>query len=625
MKYLFFLLMIACGTWTGCREDNNALVSTVPEVTDIHSYARPWEIVTTHLSLEMYVDLAKKEINASAIHTIRNFGADTFVVDTKGLSISGVRVDDADTLIHTTFSPEDPILGKALKIPVTRNTKTVNIRYVANENAAALGWLTPEQTQGKTSPFLYTQGQAILTRTWIPLQDSPGIRFTYDATVHVPTGMMAAMSATNPTERSRDGIYHFEMDQPIPGYLVALAVGDFDFAPIGSRTGVYAEPVLLESAKNEFSDMEKMVEIAEGLYGPYQWGRYDLIILPPSFPFGGMENPRLTFATPTIIAGDKSLVSLVAHELAHSWSGNLVTNATWNDFWLNEGFTTYFENRIMEALYGDDDARMLALLNYNELLNAVVDIGEKSPDTHLFLDLKGRDPDDGVTDIAYDKGAFFLKRLEQAAGREKFDAFLNKYFDAHKFQSMTTAGFVEYLKDNLLIPEGLNVDVDAWVYGPGIPDDCPVIESDRFMKVEEVVQQFISGTAASKLETKSWSTQEWLHFIHKLPADLNGNALRTLDKAFNFTKSGNTEIAAAWYELALRNTSDSGKAFAQEIMENVKSFLTNIGRRRFLMPLYRAMKENGLQDEAMKIYRYARGNYHSVSRSSLDDLLLKKG
>ncbi|MBL0317256.1 MAG: hypothetical protein IPP69_16430 [Flavobacteriales bacterium] len=302
----------------------------------------------------------------------------------------------------------------------------VEIDYKTSPDAEALLWVEGEK------PFLFTQSQAILARTWVPCQDSPGVRITYNADVTVPSDLMALMSAENPQQKSSDGKYHFKMDQPIPSYLMALAVGDVVFREIGPRTGVYAIPSLADAAANEFSDMQKMVDEAEKLYGSYVWGRYDLLILPPAFPFGGMENPKLTFATPTIIAGDKSLVSLVAHELAHSWSGNLVTNSTWDDFWLNEGFTVYFEQRIMEAVYGRERSEMLATLSRQDLDATIADIStsEHPEDSKLKLALEGRSPDDGMTDIAYNKGYFFLRLIEETVGRERFDKFLKVFYNS---------------------------------------------------------------------------------------------------------------------------------------------------------------------------------------------------
>ncbi|MDX1408378.1 MAG: M1 family aminopeptidase/hydrolase [Saprospiraceae bacterium] len=313
---------------------------------DDHSFSRPDEARTVHLSLDLTLDFEDQVVSGVARHTISTKNADTFIVDIRDLEIDKVTTGAGEEVAFSLTAPR-PYLGRGLKIPIDRATRVVSIHYRTSRNAAALGWLDPIQTAENSMPFVFTQGQAVLTRSWIPLQDSPGIRFTYDARVQVPPGMLAVMSAENPQEKSADGLYSFTMDQPIPAYLIALAAGDLVFGEIGPRTGVYAEPSVLEVAVYEFADMQRMLEIAEGLYGPYLWDRYDVIVLPPSFPFGGMENPRLTFATPTILTGDRSLVALIAHELAHSWSGNLVTNATWNDFWLNEGFTVYFEHQFV--------------------------------------------------------------------------------------------------------------------------------------------------------------------------------------------------------------------------------------------------------------------------------------
>ncbi|MFK7931986.1 MAG: M1 family metallopeptidase, partial [Saprospiraceae bacterium] len=423
-------------------------------------------------------------------------------------------------------------------------------------------------------------------------------------------------SASNPTEKNAEGVYTFKMAQPIPPYLLALAVGDLVFQPIGDETGVYAEPSMIAASANEFADMQKMLEAAEDLYGEYKWERYDVIVLPPSFPFGGMENPRLTFATPTIIAGDRSLTSLIAHELAHSWSGNLVTNATWDDFWLNEGFTVYFERRIMEALYGEDYANMLAMLGYQDLENTVKDIGESHPDTHLHLNLEGRDPDDGMTDIAYEKGAYFLMMLEEQVGRDTFDVFLKNYFNTHAFQTLTTTKFIDYLQKNLLESNQLTVNLDEWIYGAGIPANAPKPTSDAFVKVEAQATNFTNGAKdPSRLQTKDWTTHEWLHFIRFLPRDLSENQMKQLDKTFGFTESGNSEIKFAWYELSIRN------GFSKNIMPQISKFLVSVGRRKFLTPLYRAFKETEQLEVARSIYDLARPNYHSVSRMTMDALL----
>ena len=583
----------------------------VTPIMDTHSYAHPDKAVVKHLSLDLTADFTTKKIYGTATFDIAvQGGADSIVLDTRDLEIQKIMVDGTETPF--TLGTSNELLGQPLSIPVKEGSKQLAITYSTRPGAEALQWLEPSQTAGKKLPYLFTQGQAILTRTWIPIQDSPGIRMTYDAKITVPKELMAVMSASNPQAKNPEGVYTFKMEQPIPAYLIALAIGDLEFKSLGKRTGVYTEPSMMDKASSELTDTEKMVEAAEALYGPYQWERYDLIVLPPSFPFGGMENPRLTFATPTILAGDKSLVALIAHELAHSWSGNLVTNATWNDFWLNEGFTVYFELRIMEALYGKSYTNMLASLGYQSLQATVADLSPR--ETHLFLDLAGKNPDDGMTDIAYEKGAHFLLMLEEKAGRETFDAFLKAYFNDHKFQSMNTTAFLEYLDKNLIKPNKLDVNIDEWVYGPGLPPNCPVVSSDRFTSVDVQAANFIKGQPAPSLNINGWSTQEWLHFINALPDSLSAAQMKDLDTTFKLTASGNSEIQAAWYKLAIN------QGYGKDIVPSIRKFLVEVGRRKFLTPLYTAMLENGMKEEAKSIYKEARPNYHSVAFNTMDKL-----
>lgn len=582
---------------------------------DPHSCARPYEAVITHLALELKVDMATRRLSGTASYALQRTSGDSVRFDTDGLNIRSVRLADGTS---AEFSLGDSsFLGRALSVKLPEGADKVIIDYETGPDARALQWLSPEQTADKSKPFLFTQGQAILTRSWIPVQDSPGIRFTYEAKVTVPNDLMAVMSATNPQQRSADGVYTFRMDKPIPAYLVALAVGDIAFKPIDERTGIYAEKSVLDKAVWEFADMGKMVTAAEELYGPYRWGRYDVIVLPPSFPFGGMENPMLTFATPTIIAGDRSLTALIAHELAHSWSGNLVTNATWDDFWLNEGFTVYFEHRICEKLYGADYSAMTGMLGHQDLVASIKDLetGKHPEDTRLKLDLAGRDPDDGMTDIAYEKGYGLLRVLESKVGREKFDAFLRGYFERFAFQGMTTETFTAYLKEELLVPNKVEVNIDRWIYQTGLPDDDIVPSSDRFKKVDQEIARWSSGTPAQQLAVKEWSTFEWMHFLRHLPDSLDNARMAELDGAFGFTRSGNSEILAGWLEQCVKN--DYGPSY-----ERLDSFLTQVGRRKFLIPLYEQLiaTEKG-RAMAMNIYEQARPNYHSVSVRTIDDML----
>jgi aminopeptidase N len=577
---------------------------------DIHSFARPDEAVVRNLALDLDVDFDRQRLAGTALLQIETSGdARELVLDTHGLTIDRVTLGDGSEA-QFTIGESKPYLGAPLTIAIAPSTRLVRVEYASAPDAAAVQWLSKEQTAGGKHPFLFTQSQAILARTWVPIQDSPGIRITYDATIRVPQGLVAVMSAENATEVSADGVYRFRMPQAIPPYLLALAVGDLAFRSLGSNSGVWAEKPMIEASAYELADTPKMIEAAEKLYGPYRWGQYDVLVLPPSFPFGGMENPRLTFATPTILAGDRSLVNLVAHELAHSWSGNLVTNATWSDFWLNEGFTVYFERRIMEEISGRDYSEMLALLGRQDLEATVAELPEG--DTHLFIDLTGRDPDEAATKLPYEKGYFLLRLIEETVGRARWDAFLRDYFDRHAFQSMTTPAFVEELQQ--AFPD-LGVDVNVWINGPGIPANAPVVRSDAFLKVEEQVKAFEKGAHAASLATKGWSTHEWIHFLRHLPKELTLAQMTDLDAAFGFTSSGNSEILHEWLLQAI----DHNYEPAYDALER---FLLRQGRRKFLKPLYQKLAETpeGMA-RARAIYAKARPMYHSVSYRTIDQIL----
>jgi len=607
---LLAILMVGCAS-------NNETTNTKKEMSkyaeDSHSYSMPNEVAVKHLTLDLNVDFENRILEGKALYNLERNQGNNFILDLDGIEIASVTDGAGQELEYKIVAGNE--MGDALHISLQDNTKEVSVSYKTSSNASALLWLNPEQTLGKTDPFLFTQGQAILTRSWIPIQDTPSLRITYDAKITVPEGLLAIMSATNPQDLNDSSTYSFRMDQPIPPYLMALAVGNLKFASLGDRSGVYAEPAILDEAAYEFADVEKMIDAAEDLYGPYRWERYDILVLPPSFPFGGMENPRLTFATPTIIAGDRSLTSLIAHELAHSWSGNLVTNATWNDFWLNEGFTVYFEKRIMEAIYGKDYAEMLNELGQQDLMHTINELGENSADTKLKLNLDDRNPDDGMTDIAYEKGYLFLRSLEEAVGRERFDQFLRNYFDQNAFKTMTTEKFIEYLDKNLLAELETKPDIESWIYESGLPENYPHPQSTLFDKVDSTRASWENEEIkASELAVSNWSTHEWLHFLRGLN-DLDESKMAELDAAFGFTNSGNSEIAAEWFELAIKND-------YEEAYPKMKEFLVRVGRRKFLKPLYTELaKDPDDLSWAKEVYKDARPNYHSVSTETIDKIL----
>jgi len=610
---------------TGCFRKHAPEESTLKPVTaaqwvDDHTLSNADSVIVKHLHLDIKVNMEAKQISGSAMWTINNaHHQKELILDTYDMTIDSVIVDARPS----GFNLDTPIryLGSALHIPINDNSKFVTVHYRTGPNARALQWLAPDQTHDKKHPFLYTQSESIYARSWIPCPDGPGIRFTYTAQVRVPVGLMALMSAENNDVLNDSGVYRFDMPLPIPAYLMALAVGDVVFRGIDERTGVYAERGMIDKARWEFENVGRMVGNAEQLYGSYRWGRYDVLVLPPGFPIGGMENPKLTFLTPSIIAGDRSLVSLVAHELAHSWSGNLVTNATWNDFWLNEGFTNYFERRIMEQMMGAAYADMLWEIGYQDLQNTILSMGPDSRDTWLKLDLKGRDPDDGLNDIPYEKGCHFLRMIERAAGRDRFDKFLVKYFDAFAFRTITTEGFLNYM-DTVLIGKDTalrnSLNTDEWVYGPGIPANCPRAGNELFGKVDAERAKFLQGMPPEKLAFIHWSAHEWLYFLRGLPDSASIPQLTSLDKAFRLSESGNSELAFEWYLHAL-------KANYTPAYPYMEQFLSAIGRRKFIEPLYSQMMQTPPgQEMARRLYEKYRLNYHPLAQESLDEIVLGK-
>ena len=599
---------------------------------DPHSYSRE-ESKVTHLNWEAAVDFEKEIITANAVWTLEQGHGDTVIFDIKDLEVNEVLVDGSRALFI--IEGDDPLLGSALVVPAP-GAQTISILYKTSPEAEALQWYPAELTQGKRQPFLFTQSQAILARTWVPCQDRPGVRFTYEATVKVPKEVLALMSASNPTQKNDEGIYEFSMPQPIPSYLLALGVGDLAFIPLGERSGVYAEPEMVRNAAYEFAQTEDMIADAEEMYGPYYWGRYDMLVLPPSFPFGGMENPRLTFLTPTVVVGDMSLVSLIAHELAHSWSGNLVTNATWNDFWINEGFTVYFEMRIMEKLYGVDFADMLEALSYDDLQKELAVMLEENVEaTSLKQDLKGKNPDDGVNAIAYDKGFHFLRLCENTVGREKWDEFLTYYFDKYKFKTMVTEVFLQELAGVMTQEQWDKVDVEQWVYGTGLPVNCPFPASNRFVVVDDAVAMMLNvdpdAADARSLAylpqetTIRWTTQEWLRYIRGLEAGGASEGHYALtDGNYGFSGSPNPEIVAAWYSAILKT---GFEGYDNDIYtKKVESFLGSVGRRKFIVPMYQSMLEGDEKRQAWakKIYMDSRASYHPLAQGTLDALFAEQ-
>lgn len=585
---------------------------------DYHSFANTADYRITHVDMDLTVDFSRKVIAGTAILQFKRLNSENnaLILDTRDLTIESVRTSNADQPQDVSFSLSDNVdfRGAPLTIELPANSSAIAISYQTSPAASGLQWLEPRQTAGKRHPFLFTQAQAIHARSIVPLQDTPGVRITYSATVRTPSALRAVMSANNDPVAEKNGVYSFSMPQPIPSYLLALAVGDLEFKSMGARTGVYAEKEILDAAAAEFADTEAMLETTEEAYGPYRWDRYDLLILPPSFPFGGMENPRLSFITPTVIAGDKSLVALIAHELAHSWSGNLVTNSSWRDLWLNEGFTTYLTNRIMQFVYGDDRYHMEMALGYAELQSDLDELDDA--DELLAIDTRGRDPDEAFSNIPYEKGSLFLYEIEQKIGRVAFDQFLLDYFNKYAFQSITTEDFLAHLEQTLLKTHVEDLDADRireWIFEPGIPEGAPHPQSDAFTRIDTIRQAWTDGAASAEgIDTGNWTYHQWKHFLDGMPEKLSREQMEDLDQAFKLTASTNNEIAFSWLRIAIRN--DYEPAY-----ERLEDFLTSIGRNKFLRPLYQDLMDAGKENMASRIFEKAKPGYHplTVKRNSV--------
>jgi len=588
-----------------------APILTTPEAKDVWTHAEPEAARVTHVDLNLDVDFASKTLSGIAtLDVLAAKGATDIVLDIDDLDIESVTCPKGKPLPYKIGPRETEIgLGSALTVQLDGN-KQILIRYKTKPGASALGWLAPELTAGKQKPYLFSQGQPINNRSWIPTQDSPGIRQTWSATLTVPDGFVAVMSgdrldgATGTLVPHQKRQFRFKMDRPVPPYLIAFAVGDLAFKATGPRSGVWAEPSQLDAAAHEVADVEKMIDAAQSLYGPYRWGRYDMLVLPPSFPYGGMENPTLTFLTPTIITGDRSNTDVVAHELAHSWSGNLVTNATWSDSWLNEGFTTYFENRIMEAVYGKERAAMYADLDWDGLQKDIKDAGGNDAATTR---LHG-DPGATFGQLDYFKGSTFLRTIEAAVGRAKWDAYLRSYFDRHAFQPQTTAGFLADMRANLIKGDKAleaKLELDRWAYQAGLPDNAVHITSATLAAVDAKLAAFNAGGPASAVQPTGWATQQWLRFLNGLPRQQTPARLKELDETLGLSASSNAYVRSAWAQLAIANRYEPA-------LPSIEAFVKHVGRGLLIYPIYKDLMAQGDWGKpiALRFYEGAKVGYH---------------
>ena len=626
MRFLsasILLLLASCGT---PQSGDPAAPSVSPILTtadavDDQTFAQPAKARVTHVDLDLALDFDGQSVSGTAmLDVIADKGVSEVILDNDGYAVDSVTDADGKPL---EFAIGDKVEGKGAPLTIQMgDAREITIAYSAKD-AAALQWLTPDQTAGKKHPYLLSQGQATLNRTWIPTQDSPGIRQTWSARITAPEELTVVMSglAKGDPEKAEDGrrAFTFEMDKPVAPYLIAIAAGDIVFRELGPRSGVWSEPVMIDAAAKELSDTEAMIDAAEKLYGDYRWGRYDMIVLPPSFPYGGMENPVMTFLTPTFIAGDRSLTGLVAHELAHSWSGNLVTNANWTDSWLNEGVTSYFENRIVEEIYGKKRADQEAALSFANIEETLAEVGMDDPGTALHQPVN---VDSIGSAIVYDKGAFFLRTVESIVGRERFDGWLQQWFDNHAFQPATSAMILADMEKNLVKDEdeAKKLLLREWIYEPGLPSNVAKPDPVAFAAVDTAAAAFGKTRALDEKAWKGWTSAERQRFLQELPKELPEADLAALDDALALSGSTNNEELFLWLELGLQNRYEA-------VVPATETFLANVGRRKFVAPLFEALMEQGSwgQPIAKRIYAKTRPSYHSVTQETVDGTVGKAG
>lgn len=588
------------------------------QFSDPHSYTDIEQGKIVHILFWIDVDFSAKVLKIKAAYRLDEPVSGSFFLDTRDLIID--RVYEGDQEIVWEIDQHDSIVGDRLHLKGLDGHSEFTIEVTTSPEASALQWVKPMQTAGEKHPFLYSQCQAIHARSIFPCQDSPSVRFTYEATVDVQRPLVAVMAAEliDSEHSGETSQYRYKMPQPIPSYLFAIAAGNLAFEELGPHTGVYAEPEILESAAWEFAENEKKLVEAEKLFGPYLWDRYDVLILPPSFPYGGMENPRLTFLTPKCILGDRSRANLVSHELAHSWTGNLVTNATWEDFWLNEGWTTYAESRITEVLEGDDFSQLYAFVRRKIMLKVMERFGMDSDKTCLKYSQRGIDPDEVFSVIPYEKGSSFILKLERSVGREVFDAFTKKYIATFSFQSLTTEAFISFLEREL--PEAIErVDIDMWLYAPGYPENAPALSSSLIDGVEVRIDGYESGMLPSTHQVAEWISAQIRLFLLMLPEQIPVEDCRHFERVFNFRDSLDYFTMNRFYQISIQ----SGY---QDVLPGIERMVESGGRIAILAPNFRAMvKAEWTRDKARPMFERHRDKHHPTTVAVIERILSKAG
>ncbi|XP_017773520.1 PREDICTED: leukotriene A-4 hydrolase isoform X2 [Nicrophorus vespilloides] len=600
---------------------------------DPSSFSRPDLAVVTNIKLSLKVHFDQKIFSGNCDLTVKKLheNVNEVVLDVKDLDIESIYETETNTKCKYTLSQPVGEFGSELAIeipPKEVNNYIFTINYKTRPHASGLQWLEPEQTAGKKHPYVFSQFQAIHARSFLPCQDTPYVKTKYEALINAPTDLSVVMSAIRDATKPMIGynLHHFKQDVPIQSYLIAIAIGALESRKIGPRSTVWAEKEFIEMAANEFANTEKQLKTAEDICGPYVWGIYDLLVLPPSFPFGGMENPCLTFVTPTLLAGDRSLANVVAHEIAHSWTGNLVTNANFEHFWLNEGFTVFIERKILGRLESPQVQDFDAYGGTVELKEAINELGDSNPLTCLVVNLTGVHPDDAFSTVPYEKGQTFLRYLETIVeGPAVFEPFLRKYFDTYKYRSLTTdefkAFFIEYFSST---PEIKNIEWNKWLHTPGMPPVIPDYDKTLLKTIDEMKQRWLNWDEKSGPVPFSGDEITSIQKIQLLQDIFESEPqpikkLEVLEEKFKFTEVQNAEIKFRWLRIGI-------KAKWEKIVDPALNWVNEVGRMKYCRPLYRDFYNwEEMRAKAIQNFQDNRKNMMHVSAYTIaHDLRLKE-
>ena len=587
---------------------------------DINTYSNFQEIIQKEVELDVSIDFDNKSMfgTVKTKYEIINQSLENIILDLHGPEISNVCLInedyekvDLDYIIYDKNKDKEalgtPLVINLLSLKEKDNKEyenvfnkkeiIISIDFKTNENCNGIQYLTKEQTRTKEYPFMFTQCEAILCRTLFPIQDTPSVKSIYKVKTSISPPLTflfgGILKSHYYDSSSQKKINYYEQNIPIPSYLVAFVAGELEYAKISKRCGVWTEKGLSSLAAKEFIDAEKYIEITENyLNHPYEWKVYNILVLPFSFPFGGMENPNLTFVTPALLAGDRSMSNVIGHEISHSWTGNLVTNKNWKNFWVNEGFTKFMERKLDKILLGEEMSKLESIVGNNSLISAIKMYGEDSHFTSLSPDFSGIDPDDGFSTVPYEKGYQFLCYLEERVGEDNFKEIMGKYIEKYKYKSVDWTDFKsvyeEYVNNKY---EGRNarkilnvIDWNKWVTEKGFPTYKMEFKSKYIEEVDNLINKFINkeNIENAKKIFKEWHTNVKLVFLEKILKNLENfdeSIILEIKKELNLVEEYNDDVKAIWYEITLE------KGMKEEI-ENIMNFLKTHGRLKYLKPLY---------------------------------------